>query len=248
MIISVWGNAGSGKSTLAIKLATTFARRRINTILVDTNYNAPQVGIWYPDKAVKPEASLSQLLDNNIDTESLTSKITVVGANLGLIGYAKDFSTNNIPGRSDTAPQLLDVAEALASVIIVDCNTSIIEDIMSFTALDNCDEMIVGITPDARGLAWYTANYEMLKDGWEAKGQSTYKLFNKVKITAPTSDMERLIGTVDYYLPFSATIEEECYRGAMGEQTYRRKARKYAKIIDNIVDEIMAKYDLETER
>lgn len=233
--IAVWGNSGSGTSTLAIKLALEISELGKSVVLIDTNYNAPQANIWYPRMELSKTDSVSTLLDNNIDVESVASKIKVINKNLGVLGYAKEYASNAIPNRSDTAIELLHILPQICDVTIVDCQSGIISDILSFEALGQAELRVVGLTPDVRGLAWYDSNVRMMEEEWINNKLATLKLFNKVMGDSPTEEMESIVGTVQYYLPYNSDIANEVCTGEMGSREYRKKAKKYAKIIDTMV-------------
>lgn len=234
-LIAVWGNNGSGKSTLAIKLAIELSERGKNVILVDTDFNAPQLNSWYPRLEVDKSSSLSVLLDNNVDTEAVANKIQVIDKNLGVLGYCKDFASNAVPGRADTAQDLLLCLPDLCDVAVIDCQSSIISDVLSFEALSSAEMRIVAITPDVRGLAWYDANVRMMDEEWRNNKKSLIKAFNKVRPTSPANEVENIIGTVRYYLPNSPALEDEVFTGELGGTDYRKTAKKYAKVVDTMV-------------
>ncbi|MBQ0109466.1 MAG: hypothetical protein KBS44_04230 [Clostridiales bacterium] len=240
MIIAVWGNNGAGKSTLAVKLASSFARQHKNVVLVDTNYSAPQSNVWYPNLPLKRSDSLSILLDNDIpNVEVVASKIQVVSDNIGVLGYAKDYSSNMVPSRSDTPTILFERLVTFSDVVIVDCQSAIVQDILSFTALDEAaDVRIVTMTPDLRGLSWYDANVRMVEENWANNGKTVIKTFNKVRLDAPVADLEKIIGTAEYYLPFDVNIQRELFAGTLGGEGHRKNSRQYTRVVDSIANDI----------
>lgn len=244
MIIAVWGNNGSGKSTFAIKLANSFARLKKNVVLIDADYVAPQLNVWYPKLNIKPEQSLSVLLDNNIDSvETIVSKIQVINENLGVLGYAKDFSSNIIPRRSEPAEELLRLLPELCDVTIVDCRSDVTNDILSFATLaEFADERIVAITPDVKGVSWYDSNVRMFEENWTNNSMSILKIFNKARMIAPVADIEKAIGSVEYYLPHDTYIERELFAGTMGGEDSRKNARQYTHVVDAIATELLSKH------
>lgn len=237
-IIAVWGNSGSGTSTLAIKLALEISELGKNVVLVDADYNAPQANVWYPRMELAKSDSLSKLLDNNIDVEAVASKIKVINKNLGVLGYAKDYASNAIPSRADTAGELLTTLTKVCDVVIVDCQSGITADILSFEALGLADLRIVGITPDIRGLSWYDSNVRMMEEEWLNNKLETIKIFNKVVNNSPADEIENIIGTVKYYFPYCPDIEDEMCAGEMGSREYRKKAKKYARVLDTMMSQI----------
>lgn len=243
MILAVWGNAASGKSTVAIKVALEFASQKKNVVLIDTNFIAPQAKIWFPKEDIKPENSMMTILENNIEFDSLMSKIFMANDYLGVLGYARDLSVNSLTSRNDTPAELLSALSEEADVIVVDCQSNITQDIMTFTALDVADAKIICLTPDLRGLSWYEANVPMLKEKWENQETSVITTFSKVKINSPADALERALGNIKYYFPYYEEIEEELYIGTMGSEKYKGHSKKYGQIIKTLCEEIASDYE-----
>lgn len=241
MIIAVCGNSSSGKSTLAIKIATMFAARKKNTVLIDTDFITPQFNVWYPKKEMFNHTSLAVLLDNNVDVEQTADKMHIISENLGVLGYARDFSANAMPRRPDTASQLLHCLNEMADVIVVDVQTGFINDILSFEVMSTADVRLIAITPDIKGLSWYDSNIRMMEEAWRNVDAHTIRVFNKAHANAPLAEIEQIIGEVPYYLPFSNEIEEQLSTGSMGDITpVQKTAQKYMDVLKSLVDEIAA--------
>ena len=234
MIISVWGNSGSGVSTLAMKLALEFSHKNKNTVIVDSNFIAPQTKIWFPTKDFPADVSLSTILSNNIEMDKVASKITMIDDYLGVLGYGRGLSINAISSRDDTPSELLSVLNNLCDVVIVDCQSNITQDVMSFMAVDTSTVKIINMTPDLRGLAWYEANVMMLKDKWASQHSEVIKVFNKINLNAPVDAIEKVIGTGDFFLPFSYEIEEELYNGTIANKGYKGTGKKYGTVINSL--------------
>lgn len=244
MIIAVCGNGASGKSTLSIKIATELAKRKLNTILIDTDFITPQFNIWYPSQEIFNHSSLAVLLDNNIDVEAVTDKIHVINENLGVLGYARDYSANAMPRRPDTTTQLLASLNEIADYIVVDVQTGFINDILSFEVMSTADTRIIAISPDLKGLSWYDSNIKMMEEAWKNSDAHTIKVFNKTYTQAPLTEIEQIIGDVAYYLPLSNEIEEQMHTGTMDDLSPNQSsAKKYTSIVQSIVNEILETQD-----
>lgn len=234
MTIAIWGNAGSGTSTLAIKLALLLTKIGKSTLVIDTNFVTPQINIWYPDKKIRLSELLSNILANNIDMEVVATKITVINDDLGVLGYAKDLSINSITVRDDTPMALLNTANSIVDITIVDCQTNITQDVMSFIALDSADIKILNLTPDLRGLSWYESNVMMLREKWESQNDKIIKVFNKVRPNSPTNSIESVIGAFGYHMPFCEEIDEELYNGTLGTINNRGRLKYYNTILKTL--------------
>lgn len=246
MIISVWGNNGAGKSTTAIKLANAFARRKKNVILIDADYVAPEINVWYPKMEVRSEASLRIILDNAVTVETVAGKLSMVAGrdNFGVLGYSKGYAANMITERKDTAEELLSVCEALAEVVIVDCQSNMLNDILTFSALEKAHERLIIITPDVRGLSWYESNVRPMEDAWENNGLSMTRAFCQVTRSSPAEAVESVIGTAEFMIPYSSYIDEELYSGTLGGDGIYSHAKLYSQVIEGIAVKFQDKYKL----
>lgn len=239
MIIAVCGNSGAGKSTLALKLARFLSNKKLNTVLIDTDFITPQFNIWFPKKVLTHSSSLSVLLDNNIEIETVASKLQVEGENLGVLGYDRDFSANAMPRRPDTSERLLTCLQSneLSDVVIVDVQTGFINDMLSFQAMSVADIVIVALTPDVKGLSWFDANIKMMDEGWSHVNKPVLKALSQVFPSSPVTEMEHILGKCDFYLPYSPEISEQMYTGEMASTSANSKsARKYLDVVRSIAN------------
>ncbi len=253
MIIAVCGNSGAGKSTLALKLARFLSNKKLNTVLIDTDFITPQFNIWFPEKTLTHSSSLSVLLDNNIEIEAVASKLQVEGENLGVLGYDRDFAANSMPRRPDTSERLLTClqSEELSDIVIVDVQTGFINDMLSFQAMSVADLILVTLTPDVKGLSWYDANIKMMAEGWSHTEKPVIKVLSQVVPSSPVAQMEHILGKFDFYLPYSDEIAEQMYTGTMpSTSAVQKNGRKYLDIVRSIADSINAtrQKKLEEER
>lgn len=239
MIIAVWGNNGSGTSTLAAKIALKLSKNGNNVLLVDANYVAPQAQIWMPKISINEYSSMTNLLNSTVNTELVANKISMYNDHLGILGYCQGLAINAMSSREDTPAEFLSVANSIADYVIVDCQSDITHDILTFTSLDVSDLKILSITPDLRGLAWYGSNVKMMSEKWESLFLKVFKVLNMVRPNAPAKAVEDAIGNVDYYLPYCDDIADELYNGTILTEKYIGKTKKYGQLIDAITKDIV---------
>lgn len=239
MIISVWGNSGSGKSTLSVKLALELASRGKNTILIDTDYNAPQLGVWYPDRRFDRDRSLASLLSSRVTEETVMAKTNVISGNLGILGYTGDFASSAAPRRTDTAIELFSLLRGLADFVIADCQYSPLNDMLTFEAANSADAVLLSLTPDIKALSWFDATVRMFGDGWESgRAPVIKKLFNKALPVSPVDEIEKVTGTADYCLPFSMEIAGQLCSGKLGDPSCPG-GRDYAGVIRTVASDLV---------
>jgi MinD-like ATPase involved in chromosome partitioning or flagellar assembly len=239
LIIAVWGSSGSGKSTLAVKIALAISKERSNVILIDSNFVVPQAGIWFPSLSTARHESLSSILQNEITLEILASKIHLVGGPyLGVLGYAKgELSMNSILQRYDTAAVLLNTASAIADYVILDCQTNITQDYLTFAALEMAGCKLIVCTPDLRGVSFWMSNTPMLADGKYRLGDAV-RIFNKVRDISPVNSVEHQVGSFRYAFPYDIGIEEEFLGGTIGNASGGWTSKRFNTALDALVSEI----------
>ena len=234
MIIAVYGNNGSGKSTIAMKLALSYARKKQNVVLVDSDYNAPQANVWYPKLDIIPNTSMSNLLDNNVDVEAVVSKMHKANKYMGILGYAKDFASNSIPSRADTSKALIESLVKIADITIIDCQSSVVHSVLTLDAIDMADVRVIVMSPDLRGLSWHDSNVRMFEEKWKNNKMKTIKVLNKTKITSPVSELEDAVGTISFCLPYTPEIENETNEGIIGDIEHHTSSTRYNRVMDSL--------------
>ena len=241
MIIAVWGNSGSGKSTIAIKLANAFSRKKKNVILIDADYIAPQTNVWYPKMEIRSEASLRVILDNAVTVENVAGKLNMVRGreNFGVLGYGKGYAANMVTDRKDTAAELLDACQSICDVVIVDCQSNMLNDILTFTSLEKADERVIVLTPDVKALSWYESNVRPMEDAWSNSKLDTVRVFNKVTRKTPAEAIESVIGTAGFFLPYAPHLEEELYSGELSGDGIYSHSRYFANVIEGLVQRLL---------
>lgn len=238
MIVALWGSGGSGKSSLSVQIALALSRKKRNVILIDTNFVVPHCCIWFPDISTSQLQSLSSILESEITPEGLASKIYLVNRRLGVLGYTKgELSMNSIIQRYDTAASLLHTAAALADYVIVDCQTNITQDHLTFTALEMTGYKIITCTPDLRGISFWLSNVPMLADS-KYRMESAVHVLNKVRTTSPIDSIERVTGHINFALPFDIRVEKALCEGESGKLSGYDMSKPYSRVFGSLIDNI----------
>jgi len=239
MIIAVWGSSGSGKSTLSAMLAMALASKKSNVILIDSNFIVPQAGVWFPGLDMAPHESLSSILQNEINPEILSRKIKLIGSYIGVLGYAKgELAVNSILQRYDTAAVLLNTAASMADYVILDCQTNITQDFLTFTGLEMAGCRLIVCTPDLRGVSFWLSNTPMLADE-KYRLDEALKIFNMARDISPINPVERLIGSFRYVLPFDSEILLRSLAGSTESPSRINVSKRYRSAFCALTEEII---------
>jgi MinD-like ATPase involved in chromosome partitioning or flagellar assembly len=238
MIVALWGSSGSGKSSLSVQIALALSRKKHNVVLVDTNFVVPQCGIWFPDMAATQQHSLSTILENEITPEGLAGRIHLVNRRLGVLGYTMgELAMNSLIQRYDTAASLLHIAATLSDYVIVDCQTNITQDHLTFTALEMSGRKIIIHTPDMRGISFRLSNVTMLADS-KYNMENAIQVLNKVRTISPVDSIERVIGNINYTLPFDHRVYRALCEGESGKLSGYDMSKPYSRVFDSLINNI----------
>lgn len=210
-------------------------------MLIDTDYNAPQMNVWYPNKSFSVDTSLSRLLSNRVNEETIMGKTQVMSKTLGVLGYTKDFASTSAPRRTDTTIEMFECLKTITDYVIVDCQYSPLNDMITFEAANSADVILLNLSPDIKALSWYDTNVRMLEEGWSVRpGITVKKIFNKALPISPVDEIEKITGTIDYCLPFNMEIAEQIYNGTLGSSS-NPGSREYAQVIRSMATELIEK-------
>jgi MinD-like ATPase involved in chromosome partitioning or flagellar assembly len=238
MILAVWGSSGSGKSTLSANIAMSLSVGKSNVILIDANFIVPQAGIWFPGLDIAGHASLSKVLQSEISPEIIAGKLRLINSHLGILGYAAgELSVNSILQRYDTAAALLNTAASIADYVILDCQTNITQDCLTFTGLEMAGCRLIVCTPDLRGASFFMSNIPMLADD-KYRMDDAIRVFNMVKEISPVYRIESLIGSFGCSLPYDPAIELRSLAGFSANQPGIRVSGRYRKAMDSLISRI----------
>ena len=120
---------------------------------------------------------------------------------------------NSLIQRYDTAASLLHIAATLSDYVIVDCQTNITQDHLTFTALEMSGRKIIIHTPDMRGISFRLSNVTMLADS-KYNMENAIQVLNKVRTISPVDSIERVIGNINYTLPLTTESIEHFVRAS----------------------------------
>ncbi|MGI6577805.1 MAG: hypothetical protein ACOX1Q_07255 [Eubacteriales bacterium] len=240
MIIAVWGSSASGKSTLSVQIALALQKNKNNVILIDTNYIVPQCCIWFPKIAPSKLVSLSTILESEITPEGLARQIYLVGNRLGVLGYTKgELAMNSLVQRYDTAASLLHTAATISDYVVVDCQTNITQDHLTYTTLEMSGCKLIVCTPDLRGVSFWMSNVPMLADS-KYNMEKSIRILNMVSSISPVNVVERQIGSIHFALPFDQRVEKKLIDGSLGKTSGYEMSKSYSRVFDSLIGRILS--------
>lgn len=248
MIISVFGAAGTGKTTIATKLAVAYAKRKQNVILLSCDSivsGISQLGLEQNEKNEnKVSKSIGKLLSNITIGSNVILKecVTTKWDYLGVLGYNYGETSASYPQYfQNTAAEVITNVSIMTEVLIIDCTSDIISDLLSTVALQMSDKIIRVCTAEPKSMIYYDAILPLLSD-------SKFKIDNHIKILNNIKDFQEIDLTIEKYkgvevkISYDEEIEKQWIEGGLLEEKGKIKEP-----IQHLIKIIEGEEDVTTE-
>lgn len=235
-LIAVYGSPGSGKTTIALKLAMSayLQTKDESVVFLSPDLTAPSMALLFPNYHPDEICSLSTVLDNTeISSENILKNAVTVKTMKNFCGLGFKAGENKYSFPVPTAEKintLFDILGDSFDYVFVDCSG----DEISKKALIKANKVIRVVSPDLKGMTWYSSNKHTDRTENE-------DLFNVVNITEkelflPTEEVCTKLHSVAAVLPYSRAVRQQMLDGRMYE---RLSDKKYNKKMLSIVNKIL---------
>lgn len=238
-LIAFYGSPGSGKTSIALKTAMeTYIQTKDEIIaFLSPDMTVPSIALLFPNYAPDEVVSLSDIFDNTAITNESLLKNGVTVKNMKdffALGFKAGENRYSFP--TPTPEKINSLFSALSDVagyIFVDC-TNDEGDEISKKALAVADAVVRIITPDLKGMAWYSSN----KNSDRTEGED---LFNVVSVTEkdlylPTEEVCTKLHSIAALLPYSRALKQQMLDGRMYE---RLSDKAYTKKIMSLAGKLI---------
>ncbi len=238
-LIAFYGSPGSGKTSIALKFAMeTYVKTKDEIVaFLSPDMTVPSIALLFPNYAPNEVVSLSDIFDNTaITNESLLKNAVTVKSMKDFFALGFKAGENRFSFPAPTPEKINSLFSALSDVagyIFVDCTNDETDEI-SKKALALADIVVRIITPDLKGMAWYSSN----KNTDKTEGKD---LFNVVNVTEkdlylPTEEVCTKLHSIAALLPYSRALKQQMLDGRMYD---RLNDRAYTKKLQSLVSKII---------
>ena len=240
-MLAVWGSSGCGKTTVAVKLAAYLAQRKKDVALLLCDMNTPMLPCICPPGDLEEEHSLGSILAASHVSESLVRHNCITHKrfrHLAIIGMRKGENEYTYPPYERTqAEELLQALRNIAPYVIIDCGSSIANDILSAIALLKSDAVLRMVNCDLKSISYLSSQLPLLRDNkWDADKQ--YKVASNVRTDEASDHAEQVLGNVTFRLPHSPELARQTLAGNLLADLSLRDSRSFRKELEAVSREV----------
>ncbi len=241
-MLAVWGSPGSGKTVTAVKLAAELSGQKKNVVVVLCDTTAPALPALLCTKNA-PDGSLGALLAAPAVTQELVLKnLAVYDKNpyISLLGYKAGENLYTYAEYSkERAVDMLVLLRHIADYVIVDCSSSLTDNILSTAALEVADDVLRVCSCDLKGISYFMSYLPLIGDR-KFKAEKHIKILSNTRSYEGGREYENSYGGVKYRLPYIPSIEEQAATLRLTESLSGKEAKAYEPVIAAIAREVFA--------
>lgn len=240
-IITVWGSPGSGKTVTSMKLAKEMVLQKKNVLLVFADLVCPALPTVVAFKN-KMDQSIGNVLSAPFITQEIILKNCILFdgiSGLSAIGYKRG---DNIFTYSEydkeRAIDFFILLRSIADYVIVDCSSSLAEDILSTVALEVADQVIRLGSCDLKSVSYFSSYLPLIEDKKFSTNRHMRVLSN-VKPRQEFAEYAGLMGGVKYTIPYLSEVDEQYFSLNLMGDLSGKKTKGYKEILKSMAMELM---------
>ena len=159
-------------------------------------------------------------------------------SHLAIIGMRKGENEYTYPPYERTqAEELLQALRGIAPYVIIDCGSSIANDILSAIALLKSDAVLRMVNCDLKSISYLSSQLPLLKESrWDAEKQ--YRVASNVYPNEASSHMEQVLGSVSFQIPHSGEVAAQVLEGNLLKELGLKDSRAFRKSLESITREV----------
>lgn len=240
-VLAVWGSPGCGKTTVAVKLAAYLAQQKKDVALLLCDMNTPMLPCICPPGDLEEEHSLGSILAASHVSESLVRHNCITHKkfrHLAILGMRKGENEYTYPPyERPQAEELLQALRNIAPYVVIDCSSSIANDILSAIALLKSDAVLRMVNCDLKSISYLSSQLPLLKESkWDAEKQ--YRVAANVYPNEASGHMEQVLGSVAFQIPHSDEVASQVLEGNLFKELGLKDSRAFRKSLEAITREV----------
>ncbi len=240
-MLAVWGSPSSGKTIMSVKLARYIASQKKNVILVLADMSAPPLPYVCPPSDLEAETSLGNILGaahvdgNLIRQNAILHKKNEYLTMLAMLKGENAFSY--APYTETQARELIDELRKMCEYIIIDCTSSITNDVLSAVSLIESDAVLRLVSCDLKSISYLNSQLPLLLDN-KFNANKQYKAASNVSSFQADDEIEQIVGGVSFKIPHSDEIYKQFLSGNLFAGLTEKDSKDFRKAVSKIANEV----------
>lgn len=234
-MVAVWGSSGSGKTTFSINLALELAKKQIESLVILTDINAPDLKVILPfEKDLKSMGYLWTRQDVD-KTDIYNACVITKSEYICLMGYTKGenaFSYSDYT--KENVFRIYEEMRTMVDYVIVDCVPNLAYNMLTTVALETADSVVRMGEAKKKSFSFFDSNLPLLADSRFEKDKHI-RILAKTKNDMPVEAAEKYLGS-ELKLPYVSEAQKQMMEGKL---LSRIKDMGYAGTVKEVVERIV---------
>ncbi|SES65236.1 AAA family ATPase [[Clostridium] polysaccharolyticum] len=213
-LVAVWGSSGAGKTTFAINLALALAKKQLESLVILTDINAPDLKVLLPfEKDLKSMGYLWTRQDAD-KTDIYNACVVTKSEYICLMGYTKGenaFSYSDYT--KDNVFRIYEEMRTMADYVIVDCVPNLAYNMLTTVALETADCVVRMGEAKKKSFSFFDSSLPLLADS-RYEREKHIRLLSKVKSDMPIEIAKKYLGC-DLELPYIEEAQKQMMEGML---------------------------------
>lgn len=240
-VLAVWGSPSSGKTIMSVKLARYIASQKKNVILVLADMSAPPLPYVCPPSDIEAENSLGNIIGaahvdgNLIRQNAILHKKNEYLTMLAMLKGENAFSY--APYTETQARELINELRKMCEYIIIDCTSSITNDVLSAVSLIESDAVLRLVSCDLKSISYLNSQLPLLLDN-KFNANKQYKAASNVSSFQADDEIEQIVGGVSFKIPHSDDVYKQFLSGNLFAGLTEKDSKDFRKAVSKIANEV----------
>lgn len=244
-LIASWGSSGAGKTTVAVALASAFAQRKKDVLILSSEMRTPELPVLLPtvtgltgNNSIGPILTATELTEAALKDRMIRHPKSSHIFCMGLISGETAAFTYSPPTRSAAISLFQLLGQTPFHYVIVDCDSNPLYDQTTLAALEYAQLGLMTLTPDTKGYEFRKAQLGWLGNSDVFHADRFLKIANPVFSHTPIKEAQALFGGFDYTLPFASQVAEKMMAGESLTGFNSAPGATFERAVNRLADQI----------
>lgn len=244
-LIASWGSSGAGKTTVAMALASAFAQRKKDVLILSSEMRTPELPVLLPtvtgltgNNSIGPILTATELTETALKDRMIRHPKSSHIFCMGLISGETAAFTYGPPTRSAAISLFQLLGQTPFHYVIVDCDSNPLYDQTTLAALEYAQLGLTVLTPDTKGYEFRKAQLGWLGNSDVFHMERFIQIANPTFSHTPMKEAQALFGGFAYTLPFAPQVAEKMMAGELLTGFDTAPGVTFERAINRLADQI----------